>query len=225
MGVIVNGIVIVCSALLGMGLKTGIPQRMHQRLMQGIGLCVLAIGIDGSLASQNILIVILAMVMGTLIGEGFDIDGLVYKGVAWMESKMSQPGVGNQFSQGFISATMILCIGSMSILGSLELGMRGDNTTLYTKSILDGITAILLSSSLGVGVVFSAIPVVFFEGLIVIFASFLAPILSTAVINEIIAVGSILLIGLGLNILEITDLKILNFTPAIFLPPIIMLIM
>ncbi|MGF3115182.1 DUF554 domain-containing protein [Facklamia sp. P13064] len=220
MGVIINGIVIVICSLIGMGLKAGIPVKIHERLMHGIALCVLAIGIDGTLAGENTIVMILSIVVGAMIGESIDIDQKVTYGISLIEKKISKPGSDSQLGQGFISAAMIFCIGSMSILGSLESGLTGDNTTLYTKSILDGITAILLSSSLGAGVLLSAIPVIIIQGLLVILAGFLAPILSVAVVNEIIAVGSLLLIGLGMNILNITELKILNYTPAIFLPPI-----
>lgn len=225
MGVIINSLVIAVCSLIGMRLQAGIPPRIHKRLMQGIALCVLAIGIEGSLSGENTIIMILSMVVGTIIGEAVDIDTKISQAINWVEKKVNRQDKESQLGQGFISAIMIFCIGSMSILGSLESGLTGDNTTLYTKSILDGITAILLSSSLGAGVLLSAIPVLLLQGSLVILAGLLAPFLSVAVVNEIIAVGSILLIGLGFNILKITELKILNFTPAIFLPPIFMAIM
>nr|WP_235956352.1 DUF554 family protein [Ruoffia halotolerans] len=122
-----------------------------------------------------------------------------------------------------VSASMIFCIGSMAIVGSLESGLIGDNTTLYTKSILDGITSILLASSLGIGVALASIPVLLIQGSIIIFAGLLEPWLPAEVITEIICVGSILLVGLGLNMIEVTQFKIMNFVPAIILPVIIML--
>ena len=122
-----------------------------------------------------------------------------------------------------MTATMLFCIGSMAIVGSLESGLTGDNATLYTKSVIDGISAVLFSSSLGIGVLFASIPLLLYQGSLIIFAQLLALILSDAVILEMTTVGSVLLIGMGLNMLDITDFKMMNFIPAIFLPILLML--
>lgn len=224
MGVIINALSIAIAGSLGLLINTGIPTRFHERLMQGVALCVVAIGITGTIAGSNTLIMIISIVLGTVIGEGIDIDKKVINAIQFFESKVQHSDKVGNLGQGFISASMIFCIGSMAILGSLELGLTGDNTTLITKSILDGITSILLGSSLGAGVILAAIPVLILQGGITLLAGFLAPFLSQAIIAEMIAVGSLLLIGLGLNMLEVTQLKIMNFTPAMFLPPILMLI-
>ena len=122
-----------------------------------------------------------------------------------------------------MTATMLFCIGSMAIVGSLESGLTGDNATLYTKSVIDGVSAALFSSSLGIGVLFASIPLLLYQGSLIVFAQLLAPILSDAVILEMTTVGSVLLIGMGLNMLDITDFKMMNFIPAIFLPILLML--
>lgn len=225
MGVIINVLVIVVCGLIGMRLKSGISPRFHERIMGGIALCILAIGIDGSLQGNNTMVTILSIVFGSIIGEALDIDKSVIQGVGKLQGLIKKDGLAGDdtFSQGFISAVMIFCIGSMTILGALQLGLRGDNTMLYTKSILDGITAILLGSSLGLGVAFSAVPVLVIEGGIAILAGVLAPVLSDVVVNEIIAVGSLMLVGLSFNMLNLTELKILNYTPAMLLPPLFLL--
>ncbi len=199
-----------------------ISERINKALMQGIGLVVLSIGITGVMQGENSMVMILSMVFGILIGEGIDINGYVDHFVDWLGHKFQTDGAQNNFSQGFLSATMLFCIGSMAIVGSLESGLLGDNSTLYTKSVLDGISAILLTSTLGIGVAFSSIPLLLYQGALILFAQFLAPLLHDAVIIEITTIGSLLLIGMGLNLLEMTNIKIMNFVPAIFLPILFM---
>lgn len=223
MGAVVNALAIVGCGSIGLFFNTGIPERFHERLMQGIALCVVTLGINGAIQGQETIIMILSIVVGILIGEGFDFDSKLTKMVQKLEEKVQHLDHFKNLGQGFISASLIFCVGSMAILGSLESGLTGDNTTLFTKSILDGITSILLASSLGAGVLLSSVPVLIIQGSITLFAFILEPLLSAAVITEIICVGSILLIGLGLNMIGLTKLKILNFTPAIFLPILFML--
>lgn len=226
MGAIVNAIAIVVCSIVGVQLRSGIPERVQTSLMQAVGLCVMSIGISGAIQGNDTMILIISIVIGTLIGEGIDIDRRVISGINAIEQKISKgtSKYGN-LGQGMISGAMIFCIGSMAIVGSLESGLIGDNTTLYTKSILDGITSILLASSLGIGVALSAIPVLIIQGSITLFAGFLEPWLPGDVVTEIISVGSVLLIGLGLNMIDVTKFKIMNFVPAIILPIFLMLFM
>ncbi|UUX33973.1 DUF554 domain-containing protein [Fundicoccus culcitae] len=218
MGAIVNALAIIVGGGIGLLVNRGIAPRFHERIMQGIGLCVLVIGISGAIQGNDTIITILSMVIGIIIGEACNFDQMVINLANKFEAKINPNADGPSLSQGFVSAFLLFCIGSMVIVGSLESGLQGDNTTLYTKSLMDGISSILLASSLGAGVLASSIPVLIIEGGLTIFASFLEPVLSAYTINEMIVVGSILLIGLGLNLLNITKLKILNFTPAIFIP-------
>lgn len=224
MGVLVNGLAIVVASFIGIFMRKGIPERIHDGMMTAIGLAVLLIGINGAIQGQETLVMILSIVIGAFIGEMIDIDRRVIQGVDKLKDKfLDKESDSDRITQGFLSAAMIFCIGSMAIIGSLESGLTGDNSTLYTKSVLDGITSFLLASSLGHGVLLSAIPVVIWQGFIYIFATILEPLLSAAIITEVISVGSILLIGLGLNMVNATDLKIMNYTPAIFMPMILML--
>ncbi|MGX7106690.1 DUF554 domain-containing protein [Hutsoniella sourekii] len=219
MGALVNGVTIFIMGAVGLGLKRGIPKRLADRLIQAVGLCVIGMGISGLVTGNNTLVLILSMLIGTLLGEGLDIDARVIRFVDRLEANLQKNSdQGLNLKQGFISATMIFCVGSMAIVGSLESGLLADHTTLYTKSLLDGITAMLLSSSLGLGVLLSGLAVFLFEGAITLLAIFLQPLLSDLVITEMVSVGSLLLVALGLNMIKVTDFKIMNFTPAIFMP-------
>lgn len=218
MGAIVNSVVVILTSAIGLIIGQRIPEKLNLAIMQGIGLVVVSIGISGVVDGDNTLVLILSMVIGILIGEGIDIHQRINNFIDKMTTRFSGDTDQSQFTQAFMTATMLFCIGSMAIVGSLESGLTGDNGTLYTKSVIDGISAILFSSSLGVGVIFSAIPLLFYQGGLVLFAQFLAPLLSDAVILEMTTVGSVLLIGMGLNMLKLTDFKMMNFIPAIFIP-------
>lgn len=225
MGAIVDAIAVIIAGAIGLIIKEGIPVRVNERLIQAIALCIIAIGISGAIKGQETLVQIISMTLGTVIGEGFDLDQGIQRFSNFLQTKLQKwpelAGIG----EGFISASMLFCIGSMVIVGSLESGLTGNNTTLYAKAVIDGITALLLASSLGVGVIFGAFPVLIIEGGLTLFAGLLAPLLTPLVINEMIALGSIILIGLGLNMLEVTQLKIMNFVPAMLFPAILMLFM
>lgn len=223
MGAIVNSIVVVITSLIGLLIGQRIPEKMNRAIMQGIGLVVITIGISGAVNGVNTLVLILSMVIGIVIGEGLDIHQCINLFIEKATKRLSGDKDQSEFTQAFMTATMLFCIGSMAIVGSLESGLTGDNATLYTKSVIDGISAVLFSSSLGIGVLFASIPLLLYQGSLIIFAQLLAPILSDAVILEMTTVGSVLLIGMGLNMLDITDFKMMNFIPAIFLPILLML--
>lgn len=184
---------------------------------------VITIGISGAVNGVNTLVLILSMVIGIVIGEGLEIHQRINLFIEKATKRLNGDKDQSEFTQAFMTATMLFCIGSMAIVGSLESGLTGDNATLYTKSVIDGISAVLFSSSLGIGVLFASIPLLLYQGSLIIFAQLLAPILSDAVILEMTTVGSVLLIGMGLNMLDITDFKMMNFIPAIFLPILLML--
>lgn len=223
MGAIVNSIVVVITSLIGLLIGQRIPEKMNRAIMQGIGLVVITIGISGAVNGVNTLVLILSMVIGIVIGEGLGIHQRINLFIEKATKRLSGDKDQSEFTQAFMTATMLFCIGSMAIVGSLESGLTGDNATLYTKSVIDGISAVLFSSSLGIGVLFASIPLLLYQGSLIVFAQLLAPILSDAVILEMTTVGSVLLIGMGLNMLDITDFKMMNFIPAIFLPILLML--
>lgn len=222
MGVIVNTLTVFIGGLLGVLLNTGISEKMADAIMKGIALVILVIGIDGALIGENTIIMVLSIVIGAVIGNRLDIDEAFNKFVQYIEKKIVKNRSTGTFSQAFITSTLLFCVGSMAIIGSLESGLTGNHSTLYTKSVIDGISALIFASSLGPGVIFSGFSVLILQGSIALMAGFLQPLLPTPIVNEIIATGSVLLIGLGLNMLNLTDLKILNYTPAIILPIVIM---
>lgn len=222
MGAIVNAVTIFICGMIGMAFKAGIPKRFNERIMHGIGLCVLVLGIVGVITVDNTIVMIVSVLLGAITGEALRLEERLTNGVKKLEDKVKHLNYVNNLGEGFIAATMIFCVGSMAIVGSLESGLLGVHSTLYAKSILDGIVSILLGSSLGAGVILSSIPVLLYEGALTLLAGGMEPYLGEAVINEVVVVGSLLLIGLGLNMLDITELKVMNYVPAMIFPVIIM---
>lgn len=220
-GVIVNTLTVLIGSTIGLLCKKGIPERLSDAIMKAIGLCTLAIGIAGILSGENTLVLIISMVLGVLVGELLDLDGRVNRLVEKVASKTAGAGKAAQISQGFITACLLFCIGAMTIVGSLNAGLKGDQEMLFTKSLLDFISSIMLSATLGIGVLFSAAFVLVFQGGIVLLAQYLAPFLSDAVINELTCAGSLMILALGLNILGITKIKVINFIPALLFVPFV----
>ena len=216
-GTLVNVGTVLLGSLLGLLLGKGLPERVSRALMIALGLCTLYIGISGCLAGQNTLVIILSMVIGTAIGEICDLDKWVNRLGDAAEKRLGHGGK-TPIAEGFVTASLVFCVGAMTIVGSLNSGLTGDHTMLYTKACLDLISSLIFASTLGVGVVLSAGVVLVLQGGIALLARLIAPLLATAVVNEMSAVGSLLIVALALNLLGITKLKIMNFVPAIFLP-------
>ncbi|MDP4089647.1 MAG: DUF554 domain-containing protein [Bacillota bacterium] len=216
LGTIVNFTAILAGSILGLFLKGGISERFSNTIMQGIALCVLFIGISGSLKVDNFLIVILSMAIGALLGEAIDIDKRLKNLGDKLQGRFKNSE--SKISEGFVSASLLFCVGAMAILGSLESGLHRNYDTLFSKSILDGIASIIFSSTLGIGVAFSAVSVLLYQGAITLAAAYISPFLTTAVQNNMGAAGSLIIIGLGLNMLGVTKIKVANLLPAIFLP-------
>lgn len=224
-GVIVNTLTVLIGSTIGLLCKKGIPERLSDAIMKAIGLCTLAIGIAGILSGENTLVLIISMVLGVLVGELLDLDGRVNRLVEKVASKTAGAGKAAQISQGFITACLLFCIGAMTIVGSLNAGLKGDQEMLFTKSLLDFISSIMLSATLGIGVLFSAAFVLVFQGAIVLMAGLLEPLLSTAAINELTCCGSLMILALGLNILGISKLKVINYLPALIIVPFLTMAM
>jgi len=222
MGAVVNAVTIVICGIIGIIFKAGISERFNERIMHGIGLCVLVLGIVGVITVEKTMVMIVSVLLGAITGEALKLEERLVNGVKKIEDKVKHLNAINNLGEGFIAATMIFCVGSMAIVGALESGLLNDHSTLYAKSILDGIVSILLASSLGAGVILSSLPVLLYEGAITLMAGSMAPYLSDIVINEVVVVGSLLLIGLGLNLPEITELKIMNYVPSMLFPVIFM---
>lgn len=224
LGAIVNAVAIVVGAGVGMLLKKGLSEKMADTLMKGLGLCTLFIGISGSLKGENTLILIISMIAGTLIGEGIDLEKRLQNLGDMIQAKFSKGNNGkSNLAEGFVSASLLFCVGAMAIVGSLQSGLVGDHSILYNKSILDFVAAIIYASTLGIGVAISAVAVFVYQGAITLLAGVLSPLLTDTVVNEVTCVGSVIIIGLALNMLGITKLKVMNYVPAIFVPIVLCL--
>ena len=218
LGSLVNSAAIVLGGSIGLILKKGISDRLANAVMNALALCVLYIGVSGMLKGENILITILSMVAGTLVGDGLELDKKINQLGDTIENMVASPNEGVSVSKGFVTASLLFCVGAMAIVGALQSGLTGNHDTLFAKSLIDGIASIVMASSLGIGVLLSAGLILVYEGGISLFANILAPLLTDSVINEMTCVGSLLIVGLALNMLKLTDLKIMNYAPAVFFP-------
>lgn len=217
-GTFVNTATVLAGGAIGLACKKGIPERMSDSVFKALGLITAFIGISGSLCGENTLLAVIAMILGTIIGELLDLDKRINNVGKFIEHKVSKGEENSTVAQGFVSSSLLFCVGAMTIVGSLQAGLDGDCSVLFTKSAMDFCSSIIFASTLGIGVLFSAAFVLAYQGLITILATWVAPILTDAVVNEMNCVGYIIIIGLALNILGITKLKVMNMVPAIFLP-------
>lgn len=226
LGTLVNTISVLVGSTIGMIVNKGIPQRIADQMMRALGLCSIFIGIQGAFKGENTLIMIISMVIGVVIGEGIDIDKHVTNGVNYLEKKFVKKQTGKHtISEGLITSSLLFCVGSMTIVGCLNAGMLNDYTMLYTKSTLDFCSSMIFASTLGVGVMLSAVVILIYQGGLTLLAMFAALLLTTAVINEMTCVGSLVIIATGLNLLGVTKIKLMNYIPAMFLPIILCLFM
>lgn len=218
LGVWVNCAGVVLGGLLGTFLRGGIPKKYQTALNQVLALCVLVIGVSGAIETANVLIVIISAVVGTLVGELLRIEHGLDKLGEWAQARFSR-GAGG-FAEGFVNATLLFSVGAMAVVGSLEAGLSGNADTLLAKSVIDTVSAVIFASTFSVGVVFSAIPLTIYQGGIAALAGVLAPFLTDALINEMSAVGSLLIIGLSINMLGLTKerLRVGNMLPAMLVP-------
>ena len=221
LGTIVNCLTIILGAAIGLFLKGSINKKVSDTIMNGLALCVIYIGISGALKGDNTIIIIISIAVGGFIGEIIDIDKKLEVLGERIEKRFNKNNENITIAQGFVTATLLFCVGAMAIVGSLESGLSGNHSTLYAKSILDGISSIIFASTLGIGVMLSALVVLIYQGSITLAASFLSIFLSDIAINNMTAVGSLLIIGLGLNILGITKIKVSNLLPAIIIAVIL----
>lgn len=219
LGTLVNTAAVLVGSCIGLLFRKGLPERFGQVIMKGLGLCVMYICVKGALKGENEIIAILSIAVGAVIGELLRLDERLEKLGGWIERKCKKrEDDKTSVTEGFVSASLLFCVGAMTILGSLESGISGDHSTLFLKSILDFTCSIIYASTLGYGVIFSAATVLVIQGSITLLAGWIAPVLTETVILEMSCVGSILIIGLALNMLGITKLKTMNYIPAIFLP-------
>ena len=218
LGVIANAAAIVIGGLLGCLLKGGIRERYSETINHALALCVIIIGVSGALKAQNTLLMIASVVIGSAAGEALRIEHGIEKLGDWAQAKLGKGETG--FSAGFVNASLLFCIGAMAVVGALEAGLQNKPDTLLAKAALDGVFSIILGSTYGIGVAFSAVPILIYEGGIALLSGVIAPLMTDALINEMSAVGSLLIIGIGVNSLGCMPgrVRVGNMLPAILVP-------
>lgn len=217
-GSAVNGVVIIIGALIGTLLKRGLPARISSGVMQGMALCVLAIGIKGVFDGENMLIAILSIAIGGALGHLIDIDKHLNTFGAFMQRKLARGESGSTFGEGLVTATLLVCVGAMAITGSLDSGIRGDNTTLFAKTVIDGFSCMIMAATLGIGVAGAGVLCFLYQGAIALGGNAIAAFLTEAMVGEMTCVGSLLIIAIAFNMLGVAKIKVANFIPACFLP-------
>lgn len=217
LGAVTNGLAVILGGGVGLVFKQGIPERVKTLVMQSLGICVVYVGISGSLKGNNTIFVVLSLVVGAIIGELIDFDSQFNKLGDWLESRLNLTNTSS-VSEGFVTGSLFVCVGAMAIVGSLQSGMSGSNQILFTKSMIDGVFILVLATTLGIGVTFAAIPVTLYETLLTLLAKWVAPLFTQSVINEMTCVGSLLILIIGLNMLKLTNIRVANLIVAPFLP-------
>ena len=221
LGVFVNTLTVILGTVIGILFRKFLPQKLGDAVMKGVALCVLYIGISGMLKGTNPIITILSMACGAIVGTLIDIDKWFNRFADFLQTKLARKkeGEASTLAEAFVSSSLLFCVGAMTIVGSLDAGLRGDNSTLYAKAVLDGISSVFFASSLGFGVLLSAATILVYQGSLVLLAGVLQSVLTNEfIIAEMTCAGSLLIIALGLNMLGMTKIKVMNYLPAIFFP-------
>lgn len=225
LGTIVNALAIIIGGSVGLFIKGGLKQKYKDIIMQTLALSVMFVGLQSALSgllNENVepILYILSLVIGSAIGEKIDIELRLNKLGDSIQKKMGQKAEESNIALGFVTASLVFCVGTMAILGSLESGINGNHSTLFAKSVLDGTFSTIYASTLGIGVLFSAIAVFLYQGAITVAATFIEPYLTVDMIREMSIVGGIMIFSLGLNMMEIKKIKVGNMLPAILIPVI-----
>jgi uncharacterized protein len=215
-GTIVNSLAIAAGSILGVSFKGKIPKKYNSTLMHAMGLAVILIGIKSALNVNSFLLLIFSLAIGSVIGELLDIENKLEILGQWLESKFAKNNSG--IAEGFVTTSLIYCVGSMAVVGSLESGLTGNHQTLFAKSVIDGIASIVFASSLGIGVIFSSISVFIYQGFITETAAFLKDFLTEPVIADMSAVGGLLITAIGINMIRTVKIRVGNMLPSIFIP-------
>lgn len=216
-GTLINAATIVVASIAGILAGSTISEEIRKSIMNVLGLPVLLIGITMALKTQNVLVPTISIVAGTIVGEVLGIE-------RWLErlgDRVERRFGKGKFSEGFVGATLLYCVGPMSILGPIQEGLTGDISLLLAKSMLDGVASIALASALGIGVAFSALSVLLYQGFFAVLAVQISPYMTESVINEFTATGGLLIMGIGINLLELRKLRVGNMLPALVFAPLI----
>lgn len=217
---VVNVALVLVGSALGLLFRRLISQKLLSVLTHALGLCVAGVGISSLVATQDMLCVIVCMVVGTVIGQGIDIEARLERGGEWLRQRVDRGNPNSRFTESFVSASLLFCVGAMAITGSMEAGLNQNYTILFTKGVIDGVSAISFAATMGAGVAFSALPLLCYQGAITLVAGWAGPYLPQAVIVEMSAVGGALIVGIAINMLGLgrEKIKVGNMLPAMFLP-------
>jgi len=221
-GNLVNAVAIIVGGLIGSLFNRALPQRYHSIIFQAMGLFIVSLGISMAIKMENILISIFSLIIGALTGEFLRLDKQIYTLGEWL--KRTVKFKSERFTEGFVSASLIYCIGAMAVLGAIEEGTGQFPTILLTKSVMDGFSAIAFAAAFGIGVVFSAASTAIYQGAIVLFVFLFANTIDITIVNELSAVGGVLLVGLGINLLEIKDIRVVNLLPSLVFVVVFMIV-
>lgn len=236
LGTIINVAFVLVGTTVGLLVKKGIPERLQQTVISAVGLATCFIGIsgvlskmlylqDGSLQTRDTMLLVLSLVIGAFIGELCDIERRLNGFGEFCKRKIRLKNADDTFVEGFVSASLLFCVGAMAIVGSLEDGLNGNISTLFAKSVMDGTVAVFFAASMGVGVYLSALPVLVYQGAITLLAGVIQPYLSETLINQVSMVGSVLIFAIGVNMLLKSKIRIGNLLPAVLIPPLYHLIL
>jgi hypothetical protein len=222
-GTIINTIAVLVGGTFGAFLGSRLPDRIRQTVIHGVGLMTLIVGMQMALKTENILIVLGSVLIGGILGEWWRIDDGLDRLAGWLEQKANRfPFLTRgDFTKGFVTASLVFCVGPMTIVGSMQAGISGDSTLLILKSVLDGFTSIMFAASMGMGVTFAALTVLLLQGGLTLGAGIFQGILSEAMVTEMTATGGVLLLGLGFIMLEIKKIRVANLLPGLAIAPIL----
>ena len=217
---IINVVLVLIGSAVGLLFKNLISEKLMSIITHALGLCVLGIGIGNMISTENMLCVIVCMVVGTIIGHAINIEGRLEKGGDLLRAKVTKGESSSRFTEGFVNASLLFCVGAMAITGSIEAGLNHNYEIIVSKGVIDGVTSVSFAATMGIGVAFSVIPVLVYQGLITLLAAWVGPLLPAAVITEMTAVGGTLIAAIAINMLDLGKVKIKvgNMLPAMFLP-------
>ena len=235
LGTLVNMAAILIGSGLGRLLKNGIPKRLQTTISSAVGLCLIFVGITGAIKglmnvsgttfeTKDTLVVVICMAVGAAIGEWLDLEQKMENLGDWVKSKLPRGASTSNFTEAFVSTSLVFCIGAMAIVGSIEDSLNHDYTILFTKAVMDGVLSVVFAASMGIGVAFSMFPIGIYQGGITLLAGLVKPYLTDLMIGRLSCIGSILIFALGLNLTIGTKIKIANMLPAVFLPVIVCLL-
>ena len=213
MGTIINALAIIIGGALGLLFRKGFPERIAQTTLQVLGLFTLVVGVGMAIQGQELIMVLISLALGAALGEWLDIEGRLDRFGSWLEKRLNL--TEKSPAKGFIYASLLFCVGSMAIVGSITDGLKGDPSILVTKAMMDGIISIPFAASMGFGVLGSAVPILIYQGSLTLLASKVQSFFTPIMVRELTSVGGVIVIGIGVNILGLQKIRVGNFIPAL----------